>query len=152
MIISLAACAAGFFLDFIFGDPVWLYHPVRMIGKGISFGERQLRKLCSENESGTEKGSLLASGSSGNSAAGKKAAETKPAAVKRSRQESGDLLPPALFCGGASQVFPFWSPWSCSFWRRRSIRGLGLFWRHSGAIRSLRPDACAKRAGKSMPD
>ncbi len=56
MIISLAACATGFFFDFIFGDPVWLYHPVRMIGKGISFGERQLRKLCSENESGTEKG------------------------------------------------------------------------------------------------
>ena len=38
--------AAGFFLDIIFGDPVWLYHPVRLIGKGISFGERQLRKLC----------------------------------------------------------------------------------------------------------
>ena len=52
MIMSLAACAAGFFLDFIFGDPVWLYHPVRLIGKGISFGERQLRKLCSSNKSG----------------------------------------------------------------------------------------------------
>ncbi|HIV54049.1 MAG TPA: adenosylcobinamide-phosphate synthase CbiB [Candidatus Mediterraneibacter norwichensis] len=49
---SLAACAAGFFLDFIFGDPVWLYHPVRLVGKGISFGERQLRKLCSSNKSG----------------------------------------------------------------------------------------------------
>lgn len=52
MIMSLAACVAGFFLDFIFGDPVWLYHPVRLIGKGISFGERQLRKLCSSNKSG----------------------------------------------------------------------------------------------------
>lgn len=52
MIMSLAACAAGFFLDFIFGDPAWLYHPVRLIGKGISFGERQLRKLCSSNKSG----------------------------------------------------------------------------------------------------
>ena len=52
MIMSLAACIAGFFLDFIFGDPVWLYHPVRLIGKGISFGERQLRKLCSSNKSG----------------------------------------------------------------------------------------------------
>lgn len=52
MIMSLAACAAGFFLDFIFGDPVWLYHPVRLVGKGISFGERQLRKLCSSNKSG----------------------------------------------------------------------------------------------------
>lgn len=59
MIMSLAACAAGFFLDFIFGDPEWLYHPVRLIGKGISFGERQLRKLCSSNKSGRE---LVAAG------------------------------------------------------------------------------------------
>ena len=59
MIMSLAACAAGFFLDIIFGDPVWLYHPVRLIGKGISFGERQLRKLCSSNKSGRE---LVAAG------------------------------------------------------------------------------------------
>lgn len=59
MIMSLAACVAGFFLDFIFGDPEWLYHPVRLIGKGISFGERQLRKLCSSNKSGRE---LVAAG------------------------------------------------------------------------------------------
>ena len=52
MIMSLAACVAGFFLDFIFGDPEWLYHPVRLIGKGISFGERQLRRLCSSNKRG----------------------------------------------------------------------------------------------------
>lgn len=52
MIMSLVACVAGFFLDFIFGDPEWLYHPVRLIGKGISFGERQLRKLCSSNKRG----------------------------------------------------------------------------------------------------
>lgn len=31
---------------------MWLYHPVRLVGKGISFGERQLRKLCSSNKSG----------------------------------------------------------------------------------------------------
>lgn len=42
MMLSLAACIAGFFLDFIFGDPVWLYHPVRLIGKMISAGERIL--------------------------------------------------------------------------------------------------------------
>ena len=59
MIMSLVACVAGFFLDFIFGDPEWLYHPVRLIGKGISFGERQLRKLCSSNKSGRE---LVAAG------------------------------------------------------------------------------------------
>ena len=52
MIMSLAACAAGFFLDILFGDPVWLYHPVRLIGKGIAFGERKLRKLCCRKEKG----------------------------------------------------------------------------------------------------
>lgn len=46
--ISLAACMTGFVLDFIFGDPVWLYHPVRMIGKGIELGERILRRICGE--------------------------------------------------------------------------------------------------------
>ena len=46
--ISLGACTAGFVLDFIFGDPSWLYHPVRIIGKGIELGERILRKLFRE--------------------------------------------------------------------------------------------------------
>ena len=41
---SLAACVTGFFLDSLFGDPVWLYHPVRMIGNMISFLEKRLRK------------------------------------------------------------------------------------------------------------
>jgi len=41
---SLAACVTGFFLDRLFGDPVWLYHPVRMIGNMISFLEKRLRK------------------------------------------------------------------------------------------------------------
>lgn len=46
MLISLAACAAGLLLDLLFGDPVWLYHPVRLIGNWISWAERQLRKVC----------------------------------------------------------------------------------------------------------
>ncbi len=33
---SLMACIAGMALDAIFGDPVWLYHPVRIIGNWIS--------------------------------------------------------------------------------------------------------------------
>ena len=52
MMISLAACLTGFFLDFIFGDPVWLYHPVRVIGNFISFGERKLRGIFGKTESG----------------------------------------------------------------------------------------------------
>ena len=46
MLMSLAACAAGLLLDLLFGDPVWLYHPVRLIGNWISWGERKLRKVC----------------------------------------------------------------------------------------------------------
>ena len=44
MLISLASCVTGFLLDFLFGDPVWLYHPVRLIGKLISFLEKRLRR------------------------------------------------------------------------------------------------------------
>lgn len=46
MLMSLAACAAGLLLDLLFGDPGWLYHPVRLIGNWISWAERQLKKVC----------------------------------------------------------------------------------------------------------
>ena len=46
--ISLAACVTGFILDFISGDPAWIYHPVRIIGKGIELGERLLRRISGE--------------------------------------------------------------------------------------------------------
>lgn len=46
----LYACAAGFVLDAILGDPVWLYHPVRMIGKWIELLEKFLRALFGESE------------------------------------------------------------------------------------------------------
>ena len=37
-------------LDWIFGDPVWLYHPVRLIGHLISGLEKPLRKAAGEDE------------------------------------------------------------------------------------------------------
>ena len=52
MLISLAACITGFLLDFIFGDPVWLYPPVRVIGIFISFGEKTLRKIFRKTPGG----------------------------------------------------------------------------------------------------
>ena len=36
---------AGYILDLIFGDPHWLWHPVRGIGKIIEWAERGLRRL-----------------------------------------------------------------------------------------------------------
>ena len=45
---TILACVTGFLLDCIFGDPVWMYHPIRVIGNLISVLEKGLRKLlCS---------------------------------------------------------------------------------------------------------
>lgn len=57
----LCVCLIGMILDWIFGDPVWLYHPVRMIGKWISFLEKILRKFAG-NQEGNEKKLLIAGG------------------------------------------------------------------------------------------
>ena len=43
MRIGIAALIAGYILDLLLGDPDWLYHPVRLIGKCITFAERKLR-------------------------------------------------------------------------------------------------------------
>lgn len=40
----MLALTAGFVLDLLLGDPEWLYHPVRLIGKYISWMEKRLRK------------------------------------------------------------------------------------------------------------
>ncbi|MBQ7886163.1 MAG: cobalamin biosynthesis protein CobD [Clostridia bacterium] len=39
----LLALVIGFILDLLLGDPDWLYHPVCLIGKYISFAEKKLR-------------------------------------------------------------------------------------------------------------
>lgn len=57
----LCVCLIGMILDWIFGDPVWLYHPVRIIGKWISFLEKILRKVAGDQE-GNEKKLLIAGG------------------------------------------------------------------------------------------
>ena len=45
---TILACVTGFLLDCIFGDPAWIYHPIRVIGNLISVLEKGLRKLlCS---------------------------------------------------------------------------------------------------------
>lgn len=57
----LCVCLIGMIRDWIFGDPVWLYHPVRIIGKWISFLEKVLRKFAGDQE-GNEKKLLIAGG------------------------------------------------------------------------------------------
>ena len=39
----ILALVIGFVLDLLLGDPTWLYHPVCIIGKYISFAEKKLR-------------------------------------------------------------------------------------------------------------
>lgn len=46
--------ALAFFLDSIFGDPVWLYHPIRIIGKWISFIEKCLRRCFPASKRGEQ--------------------------------------------------------------------------------------------------
>lgn len=41
---SAQRMAAAYLLDWIVGDPEWFPHPVRLIGKGIEFGEQSLRR------------------------------------------------------------------------------------------------------------
>ena len=50
---------AGFVLDMIFGDPVWLYHPVRMIGHLISGVEKIIRSLFPSGKTGEQIGGGL---------------------------------------------------------------------------------------------
>ncbi len=44
MIWHCTAFLAGFVLDLILGDPHWLPHPIRLIGRGIAFLEKKLNR------------------------------------------------------------------------------------------------------------
>lgn len=55
----LPACLAGFLLDFLLGDPYWLYHPVRLIGKLIQVTESLLRRIFPGNKRGELAGGFL---------------------------------------------------------------------------------------------
>lgn len=46
-------------LDIIFGDPHWLYHPVRLIGHTITFFEKILRRIFPKSQTGERAGGLF---------------------------------------------------------------------------------------------
>ncbi|MGN0183223.1 MAG: adenosylcobinamide-phosphate synthase CbiB [Candidatus Ornithomonoglobus sp.] len=52
IIYSCCGLALGFILDMLIGDPQWLYHPIRLIGKLISVSEKSLRKRFSDTQEG----------------------------------------------------------------------------------------------------
>lgn len=45
----LLACMLGFLLDLCIGDPIWLYHPVRLLGALISALEKLVRTCCRQD-------------------------------------------------------------------------------------------------------
>ena len=53
------AAALGFLLDWILGDPQFLYHPVRLIGWLIGRLEAALRKICGKTKKGLLLGGLF---------------------------------------------------------------------------------------------
>lgn len=56
MYYSLIALGIGFVLDLIFGDPYFLWHPIRLIGNLIAFAEKILRRIFPA----TKRGELIA--------------------------------------------------------------------------------------------
>ena len=49
---TLLAVPAGFLLDLLAGDPHWLYHPVRLVGKLIEILEKALRRCFPKRKKG----------------------------------------------------------------------------------------------------
>lgn len=47
---SVLACAIGFVLDLIIGDPHWMYHPIRLVGNLIALTEKLLRKILPDKK------------------------------------------------------------------------------------------------------
>ncbi len=45
-LLTVAALALAYLLDYLIGDPPWLPHPVRLVGSLIGLLERQLRRIC----------------------------------------------------------------------------------------------------------
>lgn len=54
-----AALMAGYAADLIFGDPRWLYHPVRLIGNLIALLEKIIRKIMPASKAGELAGGFI---------------------------------------------------------------------------------------------
>ena len=56
---TLYAILVGFIMDLLIGDPHWMYHPVRPIGKLITFLELLLRKIFPKTKDGEQKAGFV---------------------------------------------------------------------------------------------
>lgn len=59
IIYSCCGLVLGFILDMLIGDPQWLYHPIRLIGKLISASEKGLRMCFSKTPEGERSAGVL---------------------------------------------------------------------------------------------
>ena len=59
MSMTLYAILVGFIMDLLIGDPHWMYHPVRLIGKLITFLELLLRKIFPKTKDGEQKAGFV---------------------------------------------------------------------------------------------
>lgn len=55
----MTALIIGFMIDLIVGDPIWLYHPVRLIGHLITITEKRIRSLFPDTDKGAYIGGIL---------------------------------------------------------------------------------------------
>ncbi|MDD7740344.1 MAG: adenosylcobinamide-phosphate synthase CbiB [Fusicatenibacter sp.] len=56
---ALTALIIGYLLDLLLGDPVFIYHPIRLIGNLIAFLEKKLRKIIPASPKGELFGGIL---------------------------------------------------------------------------------------------
>ena len=52
MTFHISALVLGLLLDLAFGDPRWLYHPIRLIGNLIAWAEKPFRAAFPKSEEG----------------------------------------------------------------------------------------------------
>lgn len=56
---GIYACIIGFILDLIVGDPHWIYHPIRLIGKLIGSTEKLIRHCFPKTKTGERIGGIV---------------------------------------------------------------------------------------------
>lgn len=59
MSMTIGALLSGFLLDLCFGDPHFLYHPIRLVGNLIAAAEKGIRRLLPKTEKGELAGGVL---------------------------------------------------------------------------------------------
>ena len=122
------AVLGGFVLDALFGDPVWLPHPVVYMGKAISALERRLRARLPK----TPQGELLGG------------------ALVAAALPVGTFLLTGLVCLGAARLSPWLGLAVQMFWCGQALAAKGLAQESTNVYRELvRPDLPAARKAVS---